>query len=232
MFSWIIGILSGLLYLVLHPTNTGSFPPALSRQEEAVLLKKMAAGDLSARQKLIEHNLRLVAHVAKKYSSDRVEQDDLISIGTIGLIKGISTFDSEKNIKLATYAARCVENEILMHFRTLKKTAQDVSMNEPIETDKEGNDLTLMDVISDSGDIADEIDLNLKTKKLKGYLETALTPREKMIISLRFGLLGGREHTQREVAAQLKISRSYVSRIEKKALYKLHRCFEESKDLF
>lgn len=229
MFSWLIGLLSGIFYMVLHPTNTGSFPPALTRQEEAELIAKMERGSEAARQKLIEHNLRLVAHIAKKYSGDRVEQDDLISIGTIGLIKGISTFNSGKNIKLATYAARCVENEILMYFRSLKKSAQDVSMNEPIETDKEGNDLTLMDVISDDTNIVDEIDLRLKTKKLKEYVERALNPREKMIIGLRFGLLGGREHTQREVAKQLKISRSYVSRIEKKALEKLNACFQEGK---
>lgn len=227
--SMIYGIISGIFYLALHPTNTGSFPPPLSPKEEAVLIKKMEQGDKAARDKLIEHNLRLVAHVVKKYYTEKVEQDDLISIGTIGLIKGISTFKSEKGIKLATYAARCVENEILMHFRSLKKTAQDVSINDPIETDKEGNDLTLIDVISDYGNILDDIDLKIKTEHLQKYMETALTPRERIIIGLRFGLIGGKENTQREVAGKLKISRSYVSRLEKKALLKLYEKFMNDK---
>lgn len=225
LFSLIYGVISGIFYLALHPTNVGSFPPALSPSEENELIKKMEEGDKSAREKLIEHNLRLVAHVVKKYYTDRVEQDDLISIGTIGLIKGISSFNSNKGIKLATYAARCIENEILMYFRSLKKTAQDVSMNEPIETDKEGNNLSLMDVIADDKNILDEIDLRIKTEKLQKYMNEVLTSREKLIISLRFGLIGGSEKTQKEVAKQLGISRSYVSRIEKKALIKLYEKF-------
>lgn len=227
--SVIYGIISGIFYLALHPTNTGSFPPALSPAEEAELIKRMEAGEKEARDKLIEHNLRLVAHVVKKYYTERVDQDDLISIGTIGLIKGISTFRSDKGIKLATYAARCVENEILMHFRSLKKTAQDVSINDPIETDKEGNDLTLIDVIADDSNILDDIDLRIKTERLQKYMTEALTPRERIIISLRFGLIGGKENTQREVAQKLNISRSYVSRIEKKALLKLYEKFENSR---
>ncbi len=223
--SMIYGVISGLFYLALHPTNTGSFPPPLSKKEEAELIRKMERGDPSARDTLIEHNLRLVAHVTKKYYTDRVEQEDLISIGTIGLIKGISTFKSEKGIKLATYAARCVENEILMYFRSLKKTAQDISMNDPIETDKEGNDLTLMDVIADEGNIVDDIDLRIKIEHLQKYMLEALTPRERIIIGMRFGLIGGKENTQREVAKKLHISRSYVSRLEKKALTKLYERF-------
>lgn len=224
-FSLIYGVISGIFYLALHPTNVGSFPPALSPSEESELVKRMENGDKAAREKLIEHNLRLVAHVVKKYYTERAEQDDLISIGTIGLIKGISSFNSNKGIKLATYAARCIENEILMYFRSLKKTAQDVSINEPIETDKEGNNLTLIDVIADDKNILDEIDLRIKIEKLQKYMDDVLTAREKLIISLRFGLIGGSEKTQREVAKQLKISRSYVSRIEKKALIKLYEKF-------
>ena len=225
IFSLIYGVISGIFYLALHPTNVGSFPPALSPMEESELIEKMENGDKSAREKLIEHNLRLVAHVVKKYYTDKVEQDDLISIGTIGLIKGISSFNSSKWIKLATYAARCIENEILMYFRSLKKTSQDVSINDPIETDKEGNNLSLMDVIADDKNILDEIDLRIKTEKLQRYMNEVLTSREKLIISLRFGLIGGSEKTQREVAKQLGISRSYVSRIEKKALIKLYERF-------
>ena len=224
-FSLIYGVISGIFYLALHPTNVGSFPPALSPSEESELIKRMENGDKAAREKLIEHNLRLVAHVVKKYYTERAEQDDLISIGTIGLIKGISSFNSNKGIKLATYAARCIENENLMYYRSLKKTAQDVSINEPIETDKEGNNLTLIDVIADDKNILDEIDLRIKIEKLQKYMDDVLTAREKLIISLRFGLIGGSEKTQREVAKQLKISRSYVSRIEKKALIKLYEKF-------
>ena len=227
--SMIYGILSGIFYLALHPTNTSSFPPPLSPKEETELIRKMELGEQEARNKLIEHNLRLVAHVVKKYYTDRVDPDDLISIGTIGLIKGISTFKSEKGIKLATYAARCIENEILMHFRSLKKTAQDVYINDPIETDREGNDLTLIDVIAEEGNLVDDIDLRIKTEHLQRYIVETLTPREKIIIGMRFGLISGKENTQREVAQKLKISRSYVSRMEKKALQKLQNRFAEER---
>ena len=227
--NMIYSIISGIFYSALHPTSTGSFPPPLSRANEQELIEKMQNGDKAARDKLIEHNLRLVAHVVKKYYTERVDQDDLISIGTIGLIKGVSTFKPNKGIRLATYAARCVENEILMHFRSLKKTAQDVSINDPIETDKDGNDLSLIDVIADDGNIFEKIDLRIKTENLKKFMDEVLTPREKIIISLRFGLISGKENTQREVAEKLKISRSYVSRIEKKALKKLYDKFEGTK---
>ncbi len=228
-FNMLYSIISGIFYLALHPTNTGSFPPPLSKEVEEELIEKLQKGDKAARDKLIEHNLRLVAHVVKKYYTERVDQDDLISIGTIGLIKGVSTFKPNKGIKLATYAARCVENEILMHFRSLIKTAQDISINDPIETDKEGNDLSLIDVIADETNIFDKIDLRIKTENLKKFIDEVLTPREKIIISLRFGLISGKENTQREVAQKLKISRSYVSRIEKKALKKLYDKFESTK---
>lgn len=228
LLSIIYGVISGIFYLALHPTNTGSFPKPLSPAEENELIIKSLNGEKDARDKLIEHNLRLVAHVVKKYYTDKVDQDDLISIGTIGLIKGITTFKPDKGIKLATYASRCIENEILMHFRSLKKSAQDISINEPIETDKDGNDLSLIDVIADEGNLFDDIDLRIKTEYLRKYMDEVLTPREKLIIGLRFGLIGGKENTQREVANKLKISRSYVSRLEKKALIKLYNKFQSS----
>ncbi|MBR4762090.1 MAG: sigma-70 family RNA polymerase sigma factor, partial [Clostridia bacterium] len=170
----IIEIISRLFYLALHVTSPGSFPPPLSAKEESEFLNKAANGDLEARNKLVEHNLRLVAHIVKKYYTAGCDQDDLISIGTIGLIKGISTFKNEKGIRLATYAARCIENEILMYFRNLKKTAQDVYISDPIDTDKDGNTLTLIDVIADESDIAEEIDRKIKVEKLKVIIRGVL----------------------------------------------------------
>ncbi len=227
MFIGLLGqIFSHLIYLALHVSGGGAFPPALSPEEEQKLIERTENGDNSARQKLIEHNLRLVAHIAKKYYGTAVDQDDLISIGTIGLIKGISSFNSKKDVRLATYAARCIENEILMYFRNLKKSAGDLYISDPIDTDKEGNALTLLDVISDQSNIVDEIDLKIKTEHLKKYLNECLTKREKNIIEMRYGLCGQKELTQRETAQILGISRSYVSRIEKKALEKLFKKFE------
>lgn len=224
--SLLMQIFPNLMYLFLHATSSGSFPKALSAKEEADLLEKMALGDANARKKLIEHNLRLVAHVAKKYFGSDIDQDDLVSIGTIGLIKAISSFKPDKGIRLATYAARCIDNEILMYFRGLKKTAQDVYISDPIETDKDGNTLTLTDVITDNSDIIEDLDLKFKLEQLKEFLKDTLTPRELTIIRLRYGLGGRAELPQREVAKKLKISRSYVSRIEKKALQKLRARFE------
>ena len=223
--SLLLQIFPNLMYLFLHATSSGSFPKALSSKEEAELLEKMALGDADARKKLIEHNLRLVAHVAKKYFASDIDQDDLVSIGTIGLIKAISSFKPDKGIRLATYAARCIDNEILMYFRGLKKTAQDVYISDPIETDKDGNTLTLTDVITDNSDIVEDLDLKFKLEQLKEFLKDTLTPRELTIIRLRYGLGGRAELPQREVAKKLKISRSYVSRIEKKALQKLRARF-------
>ncbi|MEE8705720.1 MAG: RNA polymerase sporulation sigma factor SigK [Oscillospiraceae bacterium] len=221
------GILSGILFLVLHVTGNGTFPRALSYAEEQDCLKRMAQGDPSARQKLIEHNLRLVAHIIKKYYSSSADQDDLISIGTIGLIKAINTFKPEKGIKLSSYAARCVENEILMYFRSLRKTAQDISMNEPIDSDKDGGQLTLCDVMASDRSIAEDLDGKMQSEQLHAYIKKALTPREQTIVCLRYGLQNHKPLTQREVAKRLGISRSYVSRIEKKALEKLKSRFEE-----
>ncbi len=218
------------LYLfVLHICSNGTFPKPLSKKEEQEYLQKAAAGDINARNVLVEHNLRLVAHIIKKYYGvQNNSQDDLVSIGTIGLIKAINTFDPEKKIKLSSYASRCIENEILMYFRNSRKTAGDVSLNEAIDTDKDGNTLTLMDIISCEDNIIDDIDKKMKCAKLGGYINEVLNSREKEIIILRYGLNGAEPLTQREIAQRLNISRSYVSRIEKKALQLLRKRFESA----
>ena len=225
MFRLLFELASKIFYFALHVTGAGAFPPPLSREMENELLLKCQEGDIEARNKLIEHNLRLVAHIVKKYYATGAEQDDLISIGTIGLIKAISTFKSDKGIKLATYSARCIENEILMFFRNQKKTAQDVFISDPIDTDKDGNALTLIDIIADKRDIVEELDTKMKLEKLKVILPACLDMRERQIINMRYGLSGQEELPQREIAKRLGISRSYVSRIEKSALEKLRRQF-------
>ena len=223
-YELLIQILSNLFYLALHVTNAGAFPPPLSQNRETELLLLKEQGDEEAKNKLIEHNLRLVAHVVKKYYTAD-DQDDLISIGTIGLIKAVKTFKPDKKIRLATYAARCIENEILMHFRNNKKYAQDVYISDPIDTDKNGNTLTLIDIIADEGNIEEEIDTKIKLQRLRSILNTTLDKRELQIIKMRYGLDGEKELTQREIAKKLKISRSYVSRIETAALLKLRKMF-------
>ncbi len=225
MLAQLLNYLSSIVFFLLHVTGAGSFPKALSSAEEKQYLEEMKNGSADARRKLIEHNLRLVAHVIKKYYPGTNEQDDLISIGTIGLIKAIDSFDPDKGIRLSSYASKCVENEVLMFFRGQKKTSQDVSINEPIETDKDGNSLTLMDTMCDDGDIIEELDLRMKCSRLYKILHI-LDNREREIIVLRYGLFGGRPLAQREVAVKLKISRSYVSRIEKQAVEKLRNKFE------
>jgi len=218
--------LSNFFYMALHVVHSGSFPRPLPAEEERRCLECYHQhGDINARNRLIEHNLRLVAHIIKKYYSSVREQDDLISIGTIGLIKAVNTFDYSKGTRLATYASRCIENEILMHFRATKKTAQDVSFSEPIDTDKDGHPLTLSDVISEDDNIIDNIDLKINAEKMYRYIKDILGERERRIIELRYGLMG-EALTQREVAKMLDISRSYVSRIEKKALEKLKKRFD------
>ena len=224
-FSLLMKIASAVYYFALHVKGAGSFPPPLSAEREAELLEKSRNGDDDARNELIEHNLRLVAHIVKKYYNTGADQDDMISIGTIGLIKAVSTFNADKGIHLATYASRCIENEILMFFRNQKKTAQDVFISDPIDTDKDGNTLTLIDVIADKSDIADEIDTKIKVEKLRVILPVCLTERERLIIEMRYGLCGREELTQRGIAKKLNISRSYVSRIEKSALEKLRKQF-------
>ncbi len=214
-------ILSNMLCLILHVTDTDAFPKPLSKKEEKALLEKLALGDEAARKKLIEHNLRLVAHIVKKYYANYSEQDDLISIGTIGLIKGINSFRCEKGTKLATYCARCIENEILMYFRNNKKLSQEISFSEPIDTDSEGNPLTLMDIIAIDDTIVDDIDTKGKLKKLTELINNIEDKRDKVIIIKRYGLDGSMPLTQKEIAEGLNISRSYVSRIEKRILEEL-----------
>lgn len=215
------------LFIILHINQTNEFPKALSKEDEQKYIEAYEKnGDMNARNKLIEHNLRLVAHIIKKYYSVGYEQDDLISIGTIGLIKAVNSYTSDKGTKLATYASRCIENEILMYFRSQKKTNGDVYMSDPVDMDKDGNTLSLIDIISDDKDIVDDIELKLKTEKLYKIIAEKLDEREKTIIILRYGLGGNPELTQREIAKKLKISRSYVSRIEKKALETMHNEFE------
>lgn len=220
-----------ICFLVLHVCGNGSFPKPLSAKEERECLIKANEGDIEARNKLVEHNLRLVAHIIKKYYSSQSDQDDLVSIGTIGLIKAINTFDINKNIKLSSYASRCIENEILMHFRNLKKTSQDISLNEAIDMDKDGNSLSLFDVLSVDDDILDNINKKLNLKKIYEYIDSELDSREKQVIILRYGLNGEKPITQREVAEILGVSRSYISRIETKALKTLRRKYERSSNL-
>ena len=225
MFKLLIDLALGIYYFALHVTGAGSFPAPLSAAKEEELLEKSRNGDVVARNTLIEHNLRLVAHIVKKYYASGAEQDDLISIGTIGLIKAVTTFKSNKGIRLATYASRCIENEILMFFRSRKKAAQDVFISDPIDTDKDGNALTLIDIIADDSDIVEELDKKMKLQKLQTLLPHTLTEREYEIIELRYGLGSKKELTQREIAKKMGISRSYVSRIEKSALEKLRKHF-------
>lgn len=222
----LIRTISNLFVFALHLSGSSSFPPPLSAKRERECLEAMKKGDINAKNELIEHNLRLVAHIIKKYYSSSVQQDDLISIGTIGLIKAINTFDPDKGTRLATYAARCIENEILMQFRAQKKTAQDISVNEPIDTDSEGNPLTLMDIISTEDEIVEDIYKMTMLKKLSAEVEKIKDPREKAIIMMRYGLDGMRPMTQLEVSKRLNISRSYVSRIEKKTLKELRKALE------
>ena len=226
MFQLIQLILQNLTFFALHLKNLTSFPKPLSAQRERELLQKMKQNsDLDARNELIEHNLRLVSHIIKKYYSNYDEQEDLISIGTIGLIKAIDSFDVDKGIRLATYAARCVENEILMHYRSRRKDNNLISVSEPIDTDSEGNPLTLIDIISVDDTICDDIDLKNKSRQLYSYVEAMECERDRQIIILRYGLYNQKELTQNEIAKALGISRSYVSRIEKRVIEELRAKF-------
>ncbi len=219
MLAAVYLMLSSLLYSL--QLSTGSFPRPLTAQEERMYLDRSARGDLEARNVLIERNLRLVAHIMKKYYAQSSDQEDLISIGTIGLIKAISTFDPSKGARLATYAARCVENEILMYFRSQRKSSQDVSLSDCIETGTDGAALSLMDVVSDEGDLLEQITDRDAVRQVRKAVGECLTEQERTVIVLRFGLNGQPPRRQREVAAVTGISRSYVSRIEKRALEKL-----------
>jgi len=221
MLSPLIYFMMNGLFFSLSLSGTGSFPKPLRADEERDCLEKMAQGDLAARNKLIEHNLRLVAHIVKKYYSQTGDQDDLISIGTIGLIKGISTFKPDKNVRLATYASRCIENEILMHFRAQRKLQSEVSLSDTLEAAGEEGNLSLMDVIAVDDDMQEKLDAREACEKVRCCVERCLDERERLVISLRYGLSGGKPQTQREVASRCGISRSYVSRIEKRALLRL-----------
>ncbi len=224
-FSLIVGFLNFIqnaVFIFGYIQSGNLFPEPLSPEEEKECIKNMNLGDEEAKNILIERNLRLVAHISKKYSTTNIDQDDLISIGTIGLIKAINSFDNSKNIRLATYAARCIDNEILMFIRSSKKTKAEVFLNESIGKDKDDNEITLMDVIEkEEMCVDDEIDLRLKIKRLYIKMKELLKEREKLILELRFGLGGKRPQTQHEIAEKLGISRSYVSRIETKAINKL-----------
>jgi RNA polymerase sporulation-specific sigma factor len=202
--------------------NNQVFPQPLEEIEEKQYLDDFKQGSQDARNKLIEHNLRLVAHVVKKYESSGEDLEDLISIGTIGLIKAINTFKSERGVRLATYAARCIENEVLMHLRNMKKMKQEVSLYDPIGYDKEGNEISLIDILTTDNEIIDVVEMKIQEEKIRGKM-AALTRRERQVIEMRYGLFHGFKETQREIAKKLGISRSYVSRIEKRAVKKLIR---------
>lgn len=223
LISW---LLEHMLYFALHMDSSTVFPKPLSAEKEAEAFRRMAEGDDAARGELIEHNLRLVAHVVKKYYSPNVDSEELISIGTIGLIKAVSSFNNSKSTRFATYAAKCIDNEVLMYFRSAKKSARDVYLDEPVDTDKDGNSMSLMDIIAEDDNLVDRIDVMIKSRQLYGFIDKCLDEREKEVIRHRYGLYGLNPLTQREVADKLNISRSYVSRIEKRALEKLKDMYE------
>ncbi len=215
--------LQGLTFLISYVTNSNAFPMPLSEKEEAELLAKLQDGDGEARNILVERNLRLVAHIVKKFENTGEETDDLISIGTIGLIKAINTFDVTQKTRLATYATRCIENEILMHLRSTKKSRNDVLLYDAIGADKEGNEITLIDILgTDPDEVLERVELSVEQERLREML-TGLGPREKKVLELRYGLIDGIRKTQREISRKLGISRSYVSRIEKRAITKLQQ---------
>jgi len=221
MFITLFALLTRILHLILGIGTPQNFPPPMPTEEEHECFLRAETGDEEARQKLILHNLRLVSHIVRKYYSTARNPDDLVSIGTIGLVKAVDTFSVHNGARFATYAAKCIQNEILMHFRSQKKLSSEVSINDTIDVDRDGNPLTYIDVICSDEDIAEEIDRKLLTDKMLRMLDTILTVRERQIVMMRYGLCGIQARTQREIAAELHISRSYVSRIEKSALQKL-----------
>ena len=228
MFGWIIAFFSGIAKLFLRVSYTQNFPPPLSPEEEADCFRRMKNGERHARDMLIEHNMRLVAHIVKKYYTANRDQDDLISVGTIGLIKAIDSFNIDNGARFATYAGKCLQNEILMYFRSQKKTSGEVYINDPIDTDKDGNPLTYIDIIKIDDNIAEDLDAKITGTKALRIIANELDERERAIIILRYGLSGKPAITQREVAQRLKISRSYVSRIEKSALEKIEARLKNS----
>ncbi|WP_300258831.1 RNA polymerase sporulation sigma factor SigK [Clostridium sp.] len=230
MLQYLLELVGSKIFLTGYVTGNSTFPKPLNEKEEKKYLEKLKDGDIEAKKVLVERNLRLVAHIVKKYSSNyqnSKEMDDLISIGTIGLIKAIDSFDTSKGIRLATYAAKCIDNEILMFFRNNKKTKGEVFLQDPIGVDKEGNEICLIDILSsDSDSVLETVENSLQVKELYKKMSDVLSTREKEIIQMRYGLLDGDIKTQREIAGILGISRSYVSRIEKKALKKLNKEFK------
>ncbi|EOU1135401.1 RNA polymerase sporulation sigma factor SigK [Clostridium perfringens] len=230
MLQYLLELVGSKIFLTGYVTGNSTFPKPLNEKEEKIYLERLKDGDVEAKRVLVERNLRLVAHIVKKYSSNyqnSKEMDDLISIGTIGLIKAIDSFDTNKGIRLATYAAKCIDNEILMFFRNTKKTKGEVFLQDPIGVDKEGNEICLIDILSSDSDLVLEaVENSLQVKELYKKMSDVLSPREKEIIQMRYGLLDGDIKTQREIAGILGISRSYVSRIEKKALKKLNKEFK------
>ena len=214
-----LSVLKGLSLLLSYITNN-AFPQPLSEEEEQKYLKLWEQGNQQARNVLIEHNLRLVAHITKKFENTGEDTEDLISIGTVGLIKAINTYNKDKGTKLATYAARCIENEILMHLRALKKTRGEVSLYDPIGVDREGNEIALIDILGSEQDVAEIVESSCEQQRVRQKVNT-LTPRERKVLEMRYGLLHGFRRTQRDIARKMGISRSYVSRIEKKAIQKL-----------
>lgn len=220
----LLNLLGNGLFLSAYVTGSNSFPKPLDEKEEEYYLNKLKDGDVLAKGVLVERNLRLVAHIVKKYAYPGKDMDDLISIGTVGLIKAIDSFDTRKGTRLATYAAKCIENEILMLIRNNKKSKGEVYLQDPIGVDKEGNEISLMDVLSSEEDsIIEIVENKIQVKKLYGKISSVLQERERAVIEMRYGLIDGRPKTQREIAAILEISRSYVSRIEKRALKKLYK---------
>ncbi len=229
-FSIIDSLLANFIYIALHIGNHGSFPPPLKAEEERICLEQLKQGDEKAKNKLIEHNLRLVAHILKKYYSTMSDQDDLLSIGTLGLIKGINSYDIEKGTRLSTYAAKCIENEILMYFRSMKKIANEVSLNEPIDSDNDGESITIIDTIQVDDDIVENLNKKNNLICVRKYVNEIKDSRERQIIKMRYGMDGTTAKTQREVAQELGISRSYVSRIETRVLAMLKKRLEQEKN--
>ena len=229
MLSGLLSMLSNLIHLVLGIGSSQSFPPPLPPERERALFLQMEKGDTEARGELILHNLRLVSHIVRKYYSSAKNQEDLVSIGTLGLVKAIDTYRVSAGTKFATYAARCIQNEILMHFRSQKKLSSEISLSETIDVDRDGNPLTYIDVISCDEGMTQEIQRKIDGDRARRYVNTVLTERERQIIVLRYGLGSREPMTQREIAQILRISRSYVSRIEKSALEKLLAAFGEAR---
>ncbi len=226
MFWQFFALFSKFFHMILGVSTPGNFPPPLPKEEELRCFRQAALGDDKARERLILHNLRLVAHIVRKYYPSAKNQEDLVSIGSIGLVKAVDSFRVENGARFATYAAKCIQNEILMYFRSQKKLCVEVSLGETIDVDRDGNPLTYSDIVSSEENVAEEVDLKMRIEKAMRLLDTVLDPRERQIIVMRYGLFGARAATQREIASLLGISRSYVSRIEKSALGKLAMGFE------